>query len=355
MKHYLIYLSTLLLLLISSCSSNQDDPSSNVLVGKGVLVLNEGTYMYANASLSFYDPEADTVCNNLFYKVNGAPVGDVGQSLAIINGKLFIVVNNSNYIYKVDANTLVCDTLQPYLLSDFYSPRYILPLSAEKAYVSDLSGTDLWIINPQEMTHTGTIAVGKPTETMVQVGQEVFLTNWSRFYHPELQNNTVQVVDAINDIKVAEIEVGFEPNGMVVDKDGYVWVMCEGDVNDFDMPSSLWKIDPKTKKASQVRTYPKKTMNLAIDPSGSVLYYFHGNDVHRASIYAAEQDDAAFCIASEGKTFYKISVDPSTGDIYVSDAKNYSVSGTVYRYSSDGLLLSSFNAGICPGYMLFKK
>lgn len=94
-------------------------------------------------------------------------------------------------------------------------------------------------------------------------------------------------------------------------------------------------------------------MNLAIDPSGSMLYYFHGEDVRRASIDAAEQDDSAFCIASEGKTFYKISVDPSNGDLYVSDAKNYMVSGTVYRYSSDGVLLSSFNAGICPGFMLF--
>ena len=27
--------------------------------------------------------------------------------------------------------------------------------------------------------------------------------------------------------------------------------------------------------------------------------------------------------------------------------------GTVYRYSSDGVLLNSFDAGICPGFMLF--
>lgn len=353
MKKLLLFLPILLLLLFCSCGQDVPEPQPEQGYSNGVFVLNEGTYMYANSSLTFYDPQNDSVINNLFYRVNGAPIGDVGQSLALIDGSLYIVVNNSNYIYKVDAKTLVCDTTKAYRITDFYSPRYILPLSPNKAYVSDIVGTELWIINPQDMTHTGTIDMGKTTETMVQVGQEVYVTNWSRYYTPALQNNTVQVVDANNDMKVAEIEVGYEPNGMVVDKNGFVWVMCEGDVNDFDMPSSLWKIDPKTKKASQIRTYPKKTMNLAIDPSGSILYYFHGDDVHRASIYAANQDDSSFCIASEGRTFYKIFVNPSNGELYVSDAKNYMVSGTVYRYSSDGLLLSSFNAGICPGYMLF--
>ena len=51
--------------------------------------------------------------------------------------------------------------------------------------------------------------------------------------------------------------------------------------------------------------------------------------------------------------FYKIAVNPENGDIYVSDAKTYVQNGTVYRYSSDGVLLSSFDAGICPGFMLF--
>lgn len=352
MKKIALYL-TALLLVFCSCGPEQDQPSSSLSIGKGVFVLNEGTYMYANSSLTFYDPVADTVTNNLFYRVNGSPVGDVGQSLTLMDDQLYIVVNNSNYIYKVNANTLVCDTLSPYLLTDFYSPRYMLPLSPVKAYVTDLTGTNVWIINPKDMTHTGTIDMGKSTETMVQVGQEVYVTNWSRYYHPELQNNTVQVIDAVNDMKVAEVEVGYEPNGMVVDKDGFVWVMCEGDVNDMDVPSTLWKINPMTKAATLVRTYQKKAMNLAIDPSGTVLYYFHGADVHRASIYAAEQDEPTFCIASEGRTFYKISVNPANGDLYVSDAKNYMVSGAVYRYSSDGLLLSSFHAGICPGFMVF--
>ena len=77
-----------------------------------------------------------------------------------------------------------------------------------------------------------------------------------------------------------------------------------------------------------------------------------GGDIHRVNVDSPEVEDN-FVIPSEGKMFYKLAVNPENGDIYVSDAKTYTVEGTVYRYSSDGLLLSSFDAGICPGFMLF--
>lgn len=137
-----------------------------------------------------------------------------------------------------------------------------------------------------------------------------------------------------------------------------VWVLCEGDVNDEDVPSTLWRIDPRTKSSILVRTFDKKALNLAIDPSGCYLYYIYGGDwtvsgdVCRANIDSPAEEDG-FRIPAEGRMFYKLFVDPTNGDIYVSDAKTYTVSGTVYRYTSDGLLLSSFNVGICPGFMLF--
>lgn len=329
-------------------------PETPDVSGKGVYVINEGNFTYANSTLTFYDSEMDTVANNLFYRVNGAPIGDVGQSLALLDGYLYIVVNNSNYIYKVDANTVKCDLTKPYMLTDFVQPRYMLPVASDKAYVSDLASTELWIVNPQDMSHVGSVSMGKATETMVQVGNELYVTNWSKSYIQDMANNTVQVVDVQNDVKVAEITVGIEPNGMVVDKDGMVWVLCEGAIWTTDAePATLWKINPLTKKATMMLSFEDGAMNLAVNPEGNYLYYFANGDVHRVSVdNPAAEDD--FVIASEGRMFYKIAVNPKNGDIYVTDAKNYVQNGTVYRYSSDGVLLGSFDAGICPGFMLFK-
>lgn len=365
MKRLLIIFSCFLALLMASCKPDEEpipvdptpvDPIEPVSIGKGLYLINEGSFTNGGSTLTFYNTEVDTVANHLFYHANnGAVIGDTGQSLALIGDKLYIVVNNSNYIYKVDANTIVCDLSQPYMIADFYSPRYMHVVSPEKAYVSDIMGRDLWIINPQDMTHTGTIRVGKPTETMVQVDQEVFVTNWSNYYDTLVTNNTVQVVDVTRDAKVAEITVGIEPNGIVVDKDKNVWVLCEGAVwTENAEDPTLWRINPTTKEAELMASFDMYdgVMNLAIDPTGTYLYYFRDYAVHRMSVDNPEAEDS-FEIPSDGRNFYKIAVDPNNGDIYVTDAKTYTVDGTVYRYSSDGVLISSFDAGINPGFMVF--
>lgn len=325
-----------------------DDPivPETTTVGKGVFVLSEGLFGNANGSLTFYNIDVDTLANNLFYKVNNAPVGDVAQSLAMADGKLYIVVNSSNYIYKVDANTIKYEAK----LEDFYSPREMCIVATNKAYVSDLMGTGLWIVNPQDMTHCGFVETGKPTENLIQIDNELWTTNWSNYYQPETTNNTVQVVDIQNDVKVAEVEVELGPNSMVVDKEGMVWVLCD---NGWETTTfSLCKINPMLRRVERTYTfeggYPS---HLCIDQSGSRLFFIDYN-VCSMNINDEASLNTSF-IAAEGRTFYNMAIDPATGDFYVADAKNYVQNGEVLRYSSDGVLLKQFQAGICPSAMMF--
>ena len=367
MKRSYLFLLILVSVLLFSCKPDPIptpvDPTDSIQPQpvnlKGVFVLNEGNYQFSNASLSFYDPEADTVSNNLFYKANNAPIGDVAQSLALAEDKLYIVVNNSNYIYKVDANTQECDLSKPFKLGDFYSPREMYFVAPNKAYVSDLIGTGLWIVNPQEMTHAGSIEMGKTTEKMVQVGNELYVSNWSRYYiDPSSHDsyNTVQVVDMNNDVKVAEIEVGKEPNTMAVDKNGHVWVLCEGrswDVDYGEQPS-LWEIDPMLKNAEKRYEFDGTASTLRANPTGDLLYMVYNNEVRCLDIATLTLSETFHINAEPQGMFYNMAVEPKTGDIYVADAKNYIMNGTVYHYSNDGVLLSSFEAGIIPSAMLFK-
>ena len=363
--------------MLFSCKPNNPSQYNGMTVGSGVFVLNEGNFSFGGGSLTFYDPEADTVTNNLFVKVNNVPLGDVPESMALVDGKLYIVVNSGNYIYKVDANTIAFDTTKPYKMLDFYSPREMHFVAPDKAYVSDLIGANLWIINPQDLTHTGTIAMGNTTEKMLQVGNELFVSNWSYHYidaHSHNSYNTVQVVDLNNDVKVADIEVGKEPNTMVADKNGHVWVLCEGrswddecDVNGvpYGENPTLWEIDPMLRtsvlryeftgaeedddEANGVAT------TLKANPAGDQFYLIYNNEVRRFDLATMSLSETFRITPGQHGLFYNMAVDPKTGDLYVTDAtESYSVNGTVYRYSSDGLLLASFKAGLIPSAMLFK-
>ena len=359
MKRLNLFLLAVLAVSLFSCKPNQPEDPNAFTVGSGVLLLNEGNYQSSNASLTFYDPVADTVANNLFYKVNNAPLGDVAQSMALVDGQLYIVVNNSNYIYKVNANTMVCDTTKSFKLTDFYSPREMHFVAPNKAYVSDLMGSGLWIVNPEDMTHAGFVETGNTTEKMVQVGNELYVSNWSYYYINAASHdsyNTVQVIDVNNDVMVAEVEVGKEPNTMVVDKNGHVWVLCEGRSWDaaYGEQPSLWEIDPMLKTAQRRYEFDGTAQVLKSNPAGDQFYMIYNNGVRRFDLSSMALSETFGITAESGTLFYNMAVDSKTGDIYVTDAKNYVMNGTVYRYTNDGVLLNSFEAGIIPSAMLFK-
>ena len=364
MKRNLLFLLALAGMMLFSCNKN-DEPTkpdtpvipvnpdtTEVQHHSGVYVLNEGTFTYANASLSYYDAESDSIYNNLFYRANGIPLGDVAQSLALLGNDLFIVVNNSNNIYKVNASTIEYKAA----LGDFYSPREMFIVSPDKAYVSDIIGTCLWIVNPKDMTHIGSIEMGKTTEKMVRVGDELYVSNWSYYYidyNSHDSYTTVQVLDLTNDAILAEVEVGKEPNTMAVDKNGHVWVLCEGRSWDMDYGEqpSLWEIDPTTKSATRRLLFETTASCLRANADGNCLYMIGDGDVRRYDVDAQALTD--FRIASEGRLFYNLAVDPDLG-IFVTDAKNYVMNGSVCRYSEEGVLLSTVDAGIIPSAMLFK-
>lgn len=355
--HFIIV--AILMIATASCKKekNQNDTPVTPISEekKGVYILNEGTFTYANSSLSYYDKEADTVGNNLFFKTNGSPIGDVGQSLALYDGSLYIVVNGSKYIYKVDAETLKFQAK----LEGFASPRNIHVLENGLAYVSDLQKDGLWLIDLNTMEHRQFIETGNSTEAMVRVGDELFVSNWSNYYVPNSSNNSVQVIDMKTNTLVETIDVPQEPNAMVVDKDNIIWVLCSGGYNPGEQEPALVCIDAAKRQIikrfdfNAGIDYPD---GLAIDGAGENLYYLNGGynnlNVYKMSVDAAQTPDNPF-IAADGRVFYNVAVDPENGDVYVTNAKNYVQNGDVERFTKDGELLSKFTVGIVPCYMLF--
>lgn len=348
-----------LLFTFVSCKPDPEPEQKETSIAKGLFILNEGTFTYANSSLTFYDPEADTVENNLFYRVNNAPLGDVANSMMIDETGMYIVVNNSKYVYKVDPETMKYKAK----LDGFTSPRHIISIDKNKAYVSDQESTGLWIINPATMQNTGFVELGNTTEKMIRVGNEIVVTNWSNYYQPETSNSTIQFVDIEADSLVAEVEVAAEPNAIVLDKNENLWVLCSGGYLPPCEPS-LFCIDANTRQIIKRfdfadGDYPS---SLAIDKSKDNIYFLNGGfgtlDLYKMSVDDEILPSTPF-ISSQSSdvndqlfVFSNVTISEN-GDIYLTDVKNYVQNGDVLRYTSDGEFVTSFPAGIVPGAMMF--
>lgn len=153
------------LIILNACVKDKPQdviqPQVQLTNAKKVYIINEGNFGSANASVSLFDLGNDEVIDNI-YKVQNSTnpsIGDVAQSLSFINNKFYLVVNNSGKI-------IVCDNQFKRLtqITNLSSPRYILQITNQKAYVSDYNGNSINIIDLNSNTKTGSISCKGWTE-----------------------------------------------------------------------------------------------------------------------------------------------------------------------------------------------
>ena len=53
--------------------------------------------------------------------------------------------------------------------------------------------------------------------------------------------------------------------------------------------------------------------------------------------------------------YYSVGVESVSGDVYASDARDFLQAGTVYIFSAEGDLRTSFEAGVIPGSYAFRR
>lgn len=346
-KH--LFFAALFLTTLYSCKKEDDNNDDKFLTEGGVIILNEGQFQAGNGSVSFFNPNNSELINDLFNQQNNRPLGDVVQSVHIEGNKAYIVVNNSSKIEIVD----IADFKSLGTISGFTSPRYILPVSSSKAYVTDLFSGTISIVNLNNNTISGTISSTGWTEELVLVNGKVFVTNKESDY--------VYVINPNNDTKEDSITVAGGPNSLKVDRNGKIWVLCGGwttyDANWTPINTvagGIARINPSNLSVelnislSNATDTPNK---LRINGAKDKLYFLN-NGVYAMDISASSFPSNAF-VAQGTSSFYSLGVHPTSGDVYVGDAIDFVQRGLVYRYSSNGTLIEEFLVGINPTDFVF--
>jgi DNA-binding beta-propeller fold protein YncE len=366
-KNYLLLSLLLCGFTLAGCDSeNGTEEEEFQASGTGVFILNEGNYQAGNSTLSYYDPESKTVENNVFYRANDRKLGDTGQSLYLDGDNLFIAVENSGIIWKIDAETFkVKGQLESSSTGGkMINPRYIHFVSDTKAYVTDLYSPYVNVFNPTTMEYIKSISTGQElsfgyasTEEMVKYGKYVFTNCWS-------YSNKLLVIDTDEDKVCDEIVLtSYQPKSMKIDKNGKIWVITDGgytgSMYSDDYPC-LYKIDAATRKIEQEQFLDSDEANVQIALNGTkdVLYLIN-NDIYKMSVTDTHLPVRPFINAEVDANgtkhkLYGLNINPKNGDVYVADAVDYSQAGVIYRYSSEGTLIDKFTVGVIPNGFCFK-
>ncbi len=331
------------IVLCISCS--EDEPEVEVadsFAKPSIIVLNEGNFQTANGSISIHEIENKKTYNKVFQSANSArPLGDVVQSITKFDNRYFIVVNNSNKIEVVDSESF--QSLGS--IKNLNSQRYILPISATKAYVSDLFEDKIYIINPENLSISGTITSKGWTEEMILVDHKAFVC--------QVDSNQLYVFDTKADTLLAKINTHLQPQHLEQDANGMLWLSCSGGINN-QFPA-LYQIDPNNLQVNKVLEWPdvsKSIGEIEMNGDGSKLIYLM-EDVFEIDINDNSLPTKAK-IEANGRLFYALGVHPSTDEIYLSDAIDYLQNGVIYRYSASATEISTFKAGIIPGDFYFQ-
>lgn len=163
----------LLLIIFSCCKSEMPEPSvSDSKNSASILVMNEGNFNWGNASIDLFYPDTKEFSKSVFEVSNNRPLGDVLQSAKLINGQLWLVVNNSGKIEVVDTASFKSIAT----ITGLNSPRF-MHHTAGKVYVTNLYSDKIAVINATSYSVEGYIEMPGWTEQIEGESNDFYCIN----------------------------------------------------------------------------------------------------------------------------------------------------------------------------------
>lgn len=337
----------------------------------GMYLLNEGNMGSNKCTLDYLDFTTGIYSRNLYPERNPDVVkelGDVGNDIGIYGSKLYIVVNCSHKVEVLDSRSGIRIGQV-----DIPNCRYVR-FHEGKAYVSSYVGPvtidfnspkgAVFEVDTLSLSVTRQVTVGYQPEEMEIAGDYMYVANSGGYRAPEF-DNTLSVIRMKDFRQVKQIPVDINLNRVRKDKYGQLWVTSRGDYE--TRPSRLYILSEKNGKGMMEvdQMIPVACSNMAI--KGDSIYYYStewsdvsgSNTVSYGIIDIPSRKVVSENFITDGTEKniavpYGIAIHPETGDIYLTDARNYVSSGILYCYSRDGRLKWSVRTGDIPAHLCFR-
>ncbi len=360
MKKYNLIL-LLIALLFNACNDITDIPEDNsdnrAFTDSGteeLYVLSEGLFNMNNSTLMRYSFKNSSMNKNYFQTINNRGLGDTANDMSIYGSKLYIVVNVSSQIEVVDLNTgtSIAQIAMTGNNGSSRQPRYIT-FNEGKAYVCSFDGT-VARIDTTSLSIEAYTNVGENPDGLCIQNNKLYVSNSGGLNSPNY-DNSVSVVDLNSFTETKKIIVGNNPGKILPDKYGNVYVVTRGNMQKGDY--HFVEIDSQTDRV--VKTYNYAVLNFAINDNYAYLYnYDYATSQSWIKVFNIQTESIEReNFITDGTTVttpYGINVNPYSGNVYITDAYDYKVTGDVLCFSPQGTLLSRYkDIGINPNTIAF--
>lgn len=369
------------LLLLSSCREDEvvvpteyDIVPVELSDGTGVVgmyLLNEGNMGSNKCTLDYLDYVQGYYVRNLYAERNPHVVkelGDVGNDIQVYGSKLYVVVNCSNKMEVLDAATGIrigqvdipnCRYVRFYR-GHAYVTSYVGPVQINNP---DAVQGAVYKVDTMTLKTVARCTVGYQPDELEVLGQYLYVANSGGYMAPNY-DYTVSVIELEGFKQVEKIPVGINLHRIKADSEGKLWVTSRGDYN--DIHSNLYVLEKKQGRNEMevTDTLDIPCSNFCI--SGDSLYYYstewnnytQSNTITYGIVNTRTKQKVSDSFINDGTETeitipYGIAIHPETGDIFVTDAKNYVLSGVLHCYSKDGNKKWSVRTGDIPAHMCF--
>ncbi len=352
MKKNIFYVLVLLATsLLFSCdrTPEAEPPVEAVKYGQGIFIVNEGPFQTGTGTLTFYDRDTKIATQDVFMRANdGKELGNIVQSMKVIDGVAYLVINNGGKVVLADGETLeelgeISGLAQPRELADLGNGR----VAISQWGADGLSGS-VAIVNTGNRAVEMTLATGAGAEGMLLKDGKLYVANSGGYG----VDSTIAVID-LSDYSVSHITVGRNPASLVEDANGAIWVLCAGfsDWNDpnnpLNAPGKLARLENDAVVWSM--DLPVYSADLKVSEDGSILYMLVNSEPYGMHIESTSLPSESITHGQQGVFYYSLGLDPLSGHLLLGNAKDYSSPGEVDVFQDDGVKVETIPSGIIPG------
>ena len=354
-------------LFYASCDDMEDKPVTSTVEGQitetgtaEIYILSEGLFNLNNSSLTRYSFRTHQLKTNYFSTINKRGLGDTANDIALYGNKLYIVVNVSSTLEVVDFTTGQSIKQIPMRTENGSSrqPRHIA-FHKDKAYVCSFDGT-VARIDTTSLEIEATVKAGRNPESLCVQNEKLYVSNSGGLDYSEGigVDNTVSVIDLASFTEIKKITVGPNPGCILPDSENFVYVATHGK-NIVERDYHLVKINSHTDEVERV--FDEKVMNFAIQGNVGYLYNYNYQtedaSIKMFNLQTGETIREHFITdGTQIHTPYGIHINPYSGNIYITEAYSYTVTGDVLCFNQNGQLQFRLNRiGLNPNTVVFSN